>query len=40
MIAELARLLGGVEITGAVLENAKEMKRLAQKTRKEKRRTF
>ena len=40
MIAELARLLGGVEITGAVLENAKEMKRLAQKTREEKRRTF
>ena len=29
MIAELARLLGGAEITEAVLENAGEMKRLA-----------
>ena len=27
---ELARLLGGAEITAAVLENAKEMKELAQ----------
>ena len=30
-IRELARLLGGAEITPAVLENAKEMKELAQK---------
>ncbi len=29
-VKELARLLGGVEITGAVLENAREMKKLAQ----------
>ena len=30
-VRELARLLGGAEITSAVLENAKEMKELAQK---------
>ncbi len=30
MIAELARLLGGAEITEAVYDNAREMKRLAQ----------
>ena len=30
-IRELARLLGGAKITPAVLENAKEMKELAQK---------
>ena len=29
MIKELARLLGGAAITDAVLENAREMKRLA-----------
>ena len=29
MIAELARLLGGAEITEAVFDNAREMKRLA-----------
>ena len=29
MVEELARLLGGAEITGAVRENAREMKRLA-----------
>lgn len=34
---ELARLLGGVEITDAVLENAREMKRLAIKTKAVKR---
>ena len=28
-IKELARILGGVEITEAVLQNAKEMKKLA-----------
>ena len=28
-IRELARLLGGAQITGAVLENAREMKKLA-----------
>ncbi len=33
MIRELARLLGGAEITGAVLENAREMKKLADKTK-------
>ena len=30
-IEELARMLGGVEITDTVLENAREMKRLAEK---------
>ena len=30
-VRELARLLSGTEITPAVLENAKEMKELAQK---------
>lgn len=30
MVQELARILGGVEITDAVLENAREMKRLAE----------
>ncbi len=36
MVGELARLLGGAEITPAVLENAREMKKLAQerKTRR------
>ncbi len=34
MAAELARLLGGVEITDAVLQNAWEMKRLAKETKK------
>ncbi len=34
-IKELARLLGGVQITDAVLENAKEMKNLAGQTKKE-----
>ena len=29
MVMELARLLGGVQITDAVIENAREMKRLA-----------
>ena len=29
MVEELARLLGGAEITDAVKENAREMKRLA-----------
>ena len=29
MITELARMLGGAQITDAVLENAKEMKRMA-----------
>lgn len=33
MCVELARLLGGVEITDAVLENAREMKRLAGETK-------
>lgn len=33
-IAELARMLGGVSITETVLENAKEMKELAAKTKK------
>ena len=28
-VRELARLLGGAQITGAVLENAREMKKLA-----------
>ena len=32
-IVELARLLGGAEITGAVLQNAREMKALAEQTR-------
>ena len=31
---ELARMLGGVEITTAVLENAKEMKQLAENLKK------
>ena len=31
---ELARMLGGAEITSAVLENAKEMKQLADKVKK------
>ena len=31
MIVELARILGGVQITDAVYENAKEMKQLATK---------
>jgi len=34
-VMELARLLGGAEITGAVLENAREMKRLAAEKKKE-----
>lgn len=34
-IAELARLLGGAEITDAVMENAGEMKRLAAERKKE-----
>lgn len=33
MVAELARLLGGAEITDAVLQNAKEMKELAVRTK-------
>lgn len=33
-VAELARMLGGVSITETVLENAKEMKELATKTKK------
>ena len=33
-VAELARMLGGVSITETVLENAKEMKQLAAKTKK------
>lgn len=33
-VAELARMLGGVSITETVLENAKEMKELAAKTKK------
>ncbi|MDD3251889.1 MAG: DNA repair protein RecN [Lachnospiraceae bacterium] len=33
MVAELARLLGGAEITDAVLQNAREMKKLAEHTR-------
>ena len=32
-VRELARLLGGVEITEAVLQNAREMKQLASQTR-------
>ena len=32
-VKELARLLGGVEITEAVLQNAREMKELASQTR-------
>ena len=35
-VAELARMLGGVSITETVLENAKEMKELAAKTKKSK----
>jgi DNA repair protein RecN (Recombination protein N) len=31
-ITELARMLGGVKITDAVIENAKEMKALAMKS--------
>ena len=30
---ELARLLGGVEITEAVIENAREMKKMADQTK-------
>lgn len=33
MTSELARLLGGVQITDAVVQNASEMKRLAEKTK-------
>ncbi len=33
-VEELARMLGGVSITDTVLENAREMKNLAQKTKK------
>ena len=33
-VEELARILGGAEITPAVLENAAEMKRLADETKK------
>ena len=33
MVEEIARLLGGVEITEAVLTNAKEMKSLADKVK-------
>ena len=29
-VGEIARLLGGVEITDAVMQNAREMKNLAQ----------
>ncbi len=36
MVEELARLLGGAEITGAVRENAREMKRLAGERKSEK----
>ena len=32
MVMELARLLGGVKITDAVLKNAKEMKKMAKKS--------
>ena len=32
-VEELARMLGGVKITGAVLENAREMKELADRTK-------
>ena len=34
MTAELARLLGGVQITDAVVQNACEMKRLAKETKR------
>ena len=34
MVAELARLLGGAEITEAVYDNAREMKRLAGERKK------
>ena len=33
-VTELARLLGGVQITDAVLQNASEMKKLAKQTKK------
>ena len=33
-VVELARILGGVEVTDAVLESAKEMKELAKRTKK------
>lgn len=33
-VTELARILGGVEVTDAVLESAKEMKELAERTKK------
>lgn len=33
MVAELARLLGGAEITEAVMQNAREMKKLAERTK-------
>ena len=32
-VTELARLLGGAQITEAVLENAREMKKLAEQTK-------
>ena len=32
-VSELARLLGGAQITDAVLENAREMKKLAEQTK-------
>lgn len=32
-VEELARILGGAEITAAVLENAREMKELANRTK-------
>ena len=34
MVTELARLLGGAQITEAVLENAREMKKLAEERRR------
>lgn len=34
MISELARLLGGVQLTDAVYDNAREMKKLAQETKR------
>ena len=33
MVRELARLLGGAEITETVLNNAREMKKLAEETK-------
>ena len=33
-VQELARILGGAEITDAVMENAREMKRLAEKEKR------